>query len=557
MTVKDKYNIWLNEKSMPGYLKDELLKMDEKQMEESFISDLEFGTGGLRGIIGAGTNRMNIFTIRKTSQGYANYLLKDPKNKQKGIAIGYDNRHFSKEFAQEVAEVFAYNGFKVYLFKELRPTPLLSYAIRYYQCAGGVMLTASHNPKEYNGYKVYNASGSQLNLVEADEAIIEVNKVTDLFNIKTENNDLIVPILEELEAAYLNEVRKIKINDTKKEATILYSPLHGTGQTIIPQFLQSEGYNLLEYNLHSTVDPDFTHTKNANPEMPEAWENLAEVALQYNADCIILTDPDADRTGISVRDGNNYILLNGNQGAAITVYYVLSQRAKNNILEPNGYVFSTIVTTDLILDIARSFNQHAVAVLTGFKFVGEQALLIEGKGKFQFACEESIGSIISDFVRDKDAVQQVYMYAEIASWLKDNNMTFIDYLHEIYEKYGYYLEYTHNLVLTGLEGAKKIKDIMNHVRVHGITLANHKLVKYDDLSVSKTFYPDGKTEPIHLAKSNVLKFYFDNGMWVVFRPSGTEPKLKIYFSVHEKTQHLAEEELNKVVREVLEFTNKL
>lgn len=557
MSITEKYNLWVNEPTMPNYLLDELKEMSEEAKKEAFISDLEFGTGGLRGIIGAGTNRMNVFTIRKTTQGYANYLAKNPKNKEKGIAIGYDNRHFSKEFAKEVAMVMAANGFKVYLFKELRPTPMLSFAIRYYGCSGGVMVTASHNPKEYNGYKVYNASGSQLNVKEADEAIIEVNKITNYFNIETVDSNLIVEILDEVEAAYLDKVRGIKINDTPKEATILYSPLHGVGQSVIPRFLHEEGYNLLEYNPHSTIDPDFTNAKSSNPEMIEAWEGLAQTGLKYDADVIILTDPDADRTGISVKDGNNYVLLNGNQGGAITLYYLLSQRQAKGILKPGGYVYSTIVTTDLILDIARSFGQNGVAVLTGFKFIGEQALLIEGKAEFQFACEESIGSIISDFVRDKDAVQQVYMYAEIADWLKSQNRTIIDYLHEIYEKYGYYLEYTHNLVLKGLEGQAKIKEIMDHIRNNPIHLEGYNLVKYDDVLTSTTYYQDGSTTKIDLDKSNVLKFYFDNGMWVIFRPSGTEPKLKIYFSVKGTTQAESEEELNNVVREILTLTNQI
>lgn len=557
MSITEKYNLWVNEPTMPNYLLDELKEMSEEAKKEAFISDLEFGTGGLRGIIGAGTNRMNVFTIRKTTQGYANYLAKNPKNKEKGIAIGYDNRHFSKEFAKEVAMVMAANGFKVYLFKELRPTPMLSFAIRYYGCSGGVMVTASHNPKEYNGYKVYNASGSQLNVKEADEAIIEVNKITNYFNIETVDSNLIVEILDEVEAAYLDKVRGIKINDTPKEATILYSPLHGVGQSVIPRFLHEEGYNLLEYNPHSTIDPDFTNAKSSNPEMIEAWEGLAQTGLKYDADVIILTDPDADRTGISVKDGNDYVLLNGNQGGAITLYYLLSQRQAKGILKPGGYVYSTIVTTDLILDIARSFGQNGVAVLTGFKFIGEQALLIEGKAEFQFACEESIGSIISDFVRDKDAVQQVYMYAEIADWLKSQNRTIIDYLHEIYEKYGYYLEYTHNLVLKGLEGQAKIKEIMDHIRNNPIHLEGYNLVKYDDVLTSTTYYQDGSTTKIDLDKSNVLKFYFDNGMWVIFRPSGTEPKLKIYFSVKGTTQAESEEELNNVVRKILTLTNQI
>ncbi|HPX72149.1 MAG TPA: phospho-sugar mutase, partial [Acholeplasmataceae bacterium] len=327
MTIKQKYDLWVNEPKMPDYLKEELLKMDNTQMEEAFIKDLEFGTGGLRGIIGAGTNRMNVFTVRKTSLGFANYLALDPKNKKKGIAIAHDNRHFSTEFAKEVAEVFANQGFKVYLFKELRPTPMLSFAIRYYGCAGGVMLTASHNPKEYNGYKVYNASGSQLNLEESDLCIAEVNKVKDMFDIETaKDSKLIVPVLEEVEAAYFERVKKIQINETSKSANILYSPLHGTGLTVVPRLLEEMGYNVLVYNPHAFVDPDFSNTKNANPESPEAWQGMAEVALNHDVDAIILTDPDTDRTGISVRDGNNYVLLNGNQGAALTVYYLLSQR---------------------------------------------------------------------------------------------------------------------------------------------------------------------------------------------------------------------------------------
>ncbi len=557
MTIKQKYDLWVNEPNMPDYLREELLKMDETQMEEAFIKDLEFGTGGLRGIIGAGTNKMNVFTVRKTSLGFANYLALDPKNKKKGIAICHDNRHFSKEFAREVAKVFAHEGFKVYLFKELRPTPMLSFAIRYYGCAGGVMLTASHNPKEYNGYKVYNSSGSQLDLPQSDLCIAEVNKVTDMFNIKTADNDLIVPVLEEVEAAYLEKVRNIQLNETSKSVNILYSPLHGTGITVIPKLLESMGYNVLVYEPHAVVDPDFSNTKNANPEMPEAWEGMAKVALENDCDAIILTDPDSDRTGISVRDGNDYILLNGNQGATITVYYLLSQRQKHNKLVPNGNVYSTIVTTDLIGEIGKSFGQNSVRVLTGFKFIGEQALKNEGKHEFQFGCEEAIGSVIEGFVRDKDGIQQTLMYTEIASWLKDKGITFIDYLHEIYEKYGYYLEYTHNLVLTGLDGAKKILEIMDYVRANGITLEEHKLVKYEDYKVSKVYYPGGKTEKLDQYKSNVLKFYFDNGMWVIFRPSGTEPKLKIYFSVISKSQQGAEEELNKVVQEVLEFTNKI
>ncbi|NLB84820.1 MAG: phospho-sugar mutase, partial [Acholeplasmataceae bacterium] len=536
MSLEKKYQSWLKEKNMPEDLLVELKKMDETTKKEAFHSDLEFGTGGLRGIMGAGTSKMNIFTIRRTTQGFANYLLKIPGANQKGVAIGYDNRHNSKLFAKEAAKVLATNGIKVYLFDELRPTPLTSFAVRYYNCAGGIMITASHNPKEYNGYKVYNDTGSQLNVKEADLVIEEVNKITDFFNIKAEESNLIIPILEEVENNYLENVRKIQINQTSKNAVILYSPLHGTGSTILPNFLRSEGYNLFEYEPHKKVDPNFSNAKVSNPEMPEAWHGMSRYGKEIGADVILLTDPDCDRVGVSVLHDGDYILLNGNQSAAITVYYLLSQRLANHILEKDGYVFSTIVTSDLILEIARHFNQNAEATLTGFKFIGQRAKEIEGKHKFQFGCEESIGSIISDFVRDKDGVQSVYNFAEIASYLKDNNLTMIDYLNQIHQELGYYLEYTHNLVLTGLEGAEKILNIMSHVRNNPLELSNLKMLKYDDLKASLTYFPDGSTQSIHLDKSNVLKYYYENNIWVVLRPSGTEPKLKIYFSVKSDSQ---------------------
>lgn len=557
MDLEKKYQSWLKEKTMPDYLLAELKEMDETAKKEAFHSDLEFGTGGLRGIMGAGTNRLNIFTIRKTTQGFANYLLKIPGASQKGVAIGYDNRHNSQLFAKEAAKVLATNGIKVYLFEELRPTPLTSFAVRYYGCAGGIMITASHNPKEYNGYKVYNDTGSQLNILEADLVIDEVNKVSDIFNIKAEESDLIIPILAEVEAEYLKNVRTIQINQTSKDAVILYSPLHGTGGTIIPDFLRSEGYNLFIYEPHKEVDPNFSNAKVSNPEMPEAWQGMSKYAKEIGADVILLTDPDCDRVGVSVLHDGDYILLNGNQSAAITVYYLLSQRKANNILEEDGYVFSTIVTSDLILEIARHFNQNAEATLTGFKFIGQRAKEIEGKHKFQFGCEESIGSIISDFVRDKDGVQSVYIFAEIASYLKDKNLTMIDYLTEIHQELGFYLEYTHNLVLTGLAGAEKILSIMSHVRSNPLELSNLKMLKYDDLKESLTYYSDGRTEKINLDKSNVLKFYYENNIWVVLRPSGTEPKLKIYFSVKSDSQANSETLINQIIAEVLEKINNI
>lgn len=560
MTVKEKQKLWLKEKKMPSYLLDELKNMTKDEINEAFYKDLEFGTGGLRGIMGAGTNRMNIYTVRKTTLGFANYLINKFGDNalKKGVVIGFDNRHHSKDFAKEASEVLANLGFKVYLFKELRPTPLTSFAVRYYNAIGGIMITASHNPKIYNGYKVYNKTGAQLDLEEADEVINEINKLTNYFNIKTKSDkNLIIPILEEVEKAYLDEVRKIQINKTKKSGILVYSATHGTGQTIIPKFIKDEGYSIINYTPHSTIDPNFTNARVTNPELPEAWFDIKKFAKDNNADLIIMTDPDADRVGLACRHNDNYILLNGNQSGAIACYYLLNEKKKNKKLSKKGYVCSTIVSTDLVGEIAKSFGLKSYQTLTGFKNIAKLINDLEGKETYEFGFEESIGFIVSDFVRDKDAVQSTLNFLEIASYLKDQNKTLIDYLEEIHSKYGYYLEYTYNLVLEGLEGAKKIQKIMDHFRTNGLEIPGLEFLKKEDYKTGILTDKKGKQSKLSLPKSNVLKYFYKDSIWVVLRPSGTEPKLKIYFSVKAKSKNEVEEKVNKITKQVLDQVFKI
>lgn len=555
--IKSVYNSWLNEPTMPEYLLRELKKMNNKLINERFKDNLKFGTGGLRGKIGAGTNAVNIFTIAKTSLGLANYVLSlDNGGKEKSISICYDNRHHSQEFAKISAMVFASKGIKSYLFKDLRPTPMASYAVRYYKCDAGVMVTASHNPKEYNGYKVYNNEGAQLNLDQANKVINEIDKIDNYFNIElTDNATLINYVLENIETAYLKEVHKIRLNKVQldKNLRLLYSPMHGTGTNLIPKFMKDEGFNLIPYEPHMIINPDFINAKVVNPEFPKAWEGLPKYAEKEKCDLIIITDPDADRVGVSVKHKDDFILLNGNQTATILLYYILSQKKEQKTLPENGYVVSTIVTTDLLKVITESFNQEFFSTLTGFKFIAD-VISQQKNREFIFGAEESIGSIISSFVRDKDAVQGTLMFTEIASWLKKQNKTLIDYLDQIYKKYGYYLNQTKNIDLFGEEGAKKIDAIMQYFRSNLLQLKDTQIIGYDDIQEQAHYdIVDGlatNQTKIDLPKSNVLKFYLKDGGWITFRPSGTEPKIKIYFECIGQNEKDAEDILTKLFVEV-------
>ncbi|MBN3490516.1 phospho-sugar mutase [Acholeplasma equirhinis] len=544
MSYQDIYQLWLNEPTLTESEKETLKSMDSKEIEESFYQEISFGTGGIRGLLGLGPNRINKYTIRKATLGLAKYLIQEKK--MNGVAIAYDNRFGSKEYAKEVAMVLAACGIKSFLFDALRPTPMLSFAVRYFKASAGIMLTASHNPKEYNGYKVYNETGAQLNPDEADQVMKKIATVFSPFGIESLDSELIHYVDSSFDAIYLKEVKKIKVKDIEKQIKIVYSPLHGTGASLVPVLLREESYEVYPVMEQMTPDPAFSHTKSSNPEEKAAYELSLQYAEKLNADVVFVTDPDADRLGVAVKHDGNYHLLNGNQTASLVLYYLLSER-KSEL----GFVYTTVVTTDLIKQIAYSFNQKVGETLTGFKFIGEQAEKISGKAKYLFGCEESYGSLIKDFVRDKDAVQAVYMLAEITNFLKSKGQTLIDYLESIYQKYGYYVEYTQNISLKGIEGAKRIQAILSYFRQNGLNIPSFKVENAID-------YINGYVNPhdVILPPSDVLKYQHKDG-YIIFRPSGTEPKLKIYFSIRSESKEKAELMVKQLVSEVNQVIEKI
>lgn len=544
MTYQDNYKIWLNESALSEEEKQTLLSMDEKEKEESFYQELSFGTGGIRGILGLGPNRINKYTIQRVTLGFANYLKSE--HKLNGVAISYDNRYGSYEFAYEAAKVLAFNGIKSYIYKALRPTPMLSYLVRHFKTSAGIMLTASHNPKEYNGFKAYNDTGAQLSTDESSKVIEEISKIASPFHIGTLDNDLIHWIGDEIDDIYLNEVEKIAVRHDEKDLKIVYSPLHGTGGTVIPKLLDKTGYIVYSEPNQMKVDPEFSHTKSSNPEDHIAYEKTIELARKKDADVIFVTDPDADRLGVAYKLNDDYHILNGNQTASMMLYYILSEKK-----QPSGIVYTTVVSSHLLKDIARKYNQKVGETLTGFKFIGEQAEKNQGKLPYIFGCEESYGSLVSDFVRDKDAVQAVYLLAEILNTLKSRNLTVKDYLDEIYHIFGYYLEDTINLTLKGIEGSKRIIQITDYVRLHGIKIDGFEVKKKIDFSKGMVHPHD-----IVLPPSNVLKFESDQG-FIIFRPSGTEPKLKIYISVKTTSHAASKQKISDLKTAIMAFINQI
>lgn len=554
MSYEKKYQFWLNQKNLDPKLLDELISLNEEQIEEVFYSDLSFGTGGLRGLMGVGTNRVNVYTIRKATLGFANFIKKSGRSG--GVAIAYDNRHYSKVFAKEAAMVLAAQGIKSYVFPELRPTPMLSYAVRYYQCAGGIMITASHNPKTYNGYKAYDHTGAQLNLLDAEKVINEINKIENPFEIDVIDNELITSTSSALERSYLKEMEKLQLNQMPKPLKIVYSPLHGTGGPIIPELLRQHDYDVYPYAPQMIVDPSFSNTKSSNPEEQEAYEETLKYAKAIDADLIMVTDPDADRLGIAVKHQGEFHLLSGNQTASLELYYILTEKKRRDTLPKKGFVYTTNVTTDLIKVMAEDFQMHVETTLTGFKFIGEKAEKNKEIGSYIFGCEESYGSLILPFVRDKDAVQAVFLLAEIANYVFHKGQTLMDYLEEIYQKYGYYYEYTKSLTLTGLSGLDQIKHIMTHFRKNPPTLPNKRLIQTDDVEKG-TRDQQGVITKLDLPLSNVVKYYYEDNTWVVFRPSGTEPKLKIYYGIKSDSMASAKAYVEALNTQILEEIERL
>jgi len=521
----------------------EMLAKDEKKLIDAFYQDLEFGTGGLRGIMGAGTNRMNIYTLGMATQGLSNYIIKECGNQGIKVAIAYDCRNNSRYFAETAADIFSANGFEVYLFEALRPTPELSFAIRQYKCQSGVVITASHNPPEYNGYKAYWNDGGQV-VAPHDEAIIEeVRKITSVDQIKFDGKKDKIKILgKETDQLFLNEVLKMSINPEiiKKQSDIgiVFTPIHGTGGTLVPQALKMFGFkNIQSVPEQDIVDGNFPTVKSPNPEEPAALSMAIKKAYETGAELVMATDPDADRLGIAVRNKQNeFVLLNGNQTGVLLTHYILSQFSERNMYNGNEYIIKTIVTTDLLDRIAEKYGVKCYNVLTGFKFFAELIRKLEGKEKYIGGGEESYGFLPGDYVRDKDAVASCALAAEIAAFAKHNGKSLYTQLIDIYLEYGLYKEKLINIVRKGAEGANEIKSMMTGYRNNPPkSINNSKVVKIDDYeTLISTDFLTGEKKNIDLLKSDVLQFFLEDGSKISVRPSGTEPKIKFYFSVNTK-----------------------
>ncbi|MCR5741882.1 MAG: phospho-sugar mutase [Gammaproteobacteria bacterium] len=554
---------WLERAKEDKELKKQLDSQSKEEREDAFSGNLAFGTGGMRGIMGAGTNRFNIYTIRKANYGFGKYLLKNFKSEvSRGVVISHDNRLNSRLFAFESAKVLGALGIKCFMFDDLRSTPELSFSVRYLNAIGGIMVTASHNPPKYNGYKIYDELGCQLVPRYADQVIEEVNKVDDIFNIPVQDKDLMIEtgmlkiLGSEVDDAFNEKAKSVLLfKDLEKKIKVVYTPLHGTGADAAKRILTEEGYEAFFVKEQMVHDPQFKTVKSPNPEDPKAFELAEALGRKNKAELLIATDPDADRVGIGVlnKEGK-YVYLTGNQTGALLLYFRLSKEKELGILPKSGRVFNTIVTSDLGAKIAQSFGFKVTSTLTGFKFIGEQAKLLEDKPEeFIFGYEESYGYIIKDYVRDKDSIQSLIAIAEMANYYKvkeDRDLTQV--LNEVYEKYGYYLEYTRSVVFEGAKGSEKMAEIMDFYRKNdaksfaGINVA----VKEDYELSSRLQYSTGVKSGLSLPKSNVIKFFLVNDGWVVLRPSGTEPKLKIYYSFKARSLEQAKEIIDSVDQEI-------
>jgi phosphoglucomutase len=519
-----------------------MLESDEKTLIDAFYQDLEFGTGGLRGIMGAGTNRMNRYTLGMATQGLSNYLLKQAADKKNiKVAIAYDCRNNSSYFAKVAADIFTANGFRVFLFESLRPTPELSFAIRLYNCDAGVIITASHNPKEYNGYKVSWNDGGQVVAPHDTGIIDEVRKITSVREIKSGGDPSKITMLgDETDKKYLAQVKALTINPEaikrNSDIGIVYTPLHGTGYKMVPEALKMYGFtNVNTVKEQCITDGNFPTIKSPNPEEPSALAMAIDLAKQKGAEIVMATDPDADRLGIAIRKpSGEFILLNGNQTGAILIWYILTQKKQRKELKGNEYIINTIVTSDLFDAIAAKQGVECYKVLTGFKFFAALIRELEGKKKYIGGGEESFGFLPGDYVRDKDGVSSCCLFAETAAWARDHGKTMWDLLLDIYAEYGLYKEKLINVVRKGPEGAVEISKMMDNYRSTPPTeIAGSKVIKiFDWQRLTSTDMSTGKKTPLELQKSNVLQFFLSDGSKISVRPSGTEPKIKFYFSVN-------------------------
>lgn len=550
MSYKEEFEFWLNDSYFDEDTKKELLAIrnDEKEMEDRFYKELEFGTGGLRGVIGAGTNRMNIYTVRKATQGLANYIIKQG-GKEKGVAIAYDSRRKSPEFADEAALCLAANGIKAYVFEDLRPTPELSFALRKLGCISGIVITASHNPPEYNGYKAYWEDGAQVTAPKDEEIITEVKNVTNYHEVKTMDKQeaieagLYQVIGKEIDDAYMEELKKQIIHpeiikEVSDDIKIVYSPFHGTGNIPVRRILSELGFkHVYVVPEQELPDPDFTTLEYPNPEDPKAFVLALKLAKEKNADIVLATDPDADRLGIYALDtkSGEYIPFTGNMSGMLIAEYILRERSATNTMPENPALVTTIVTTNMAKAISDDYKVKCIEVLTGFKYIGEQIKWFEesGSNNYVFGLEESYGCLAGTHARDKDAVVAVMCLCEMAAWCKKHGKTVWDQMLDIYDKYGYFKETQYAITLKGIEGSKQIAQIMDKLRSDPPkNFGDLKVVEVRDYASGKIVNMEtGKETETGLPKSNVLYFDLTCDSWCCARPSGTEPKLKFYMGV--------------------------
>jgi phosphoglucomutase len=568
--VLDKANVWLNgnydeeTKQAVRYM----MENNPQELTEAFYRDLEFGTGGLRGIMGAGSNRMNKYTVGMATQGFSNYLkMNFPEKEQISIVIAHDSRNNSRYFSEVAANIFSTNGIKVYLFDDLRPTPELSFAIRHLKCQGGIMITASHNPKEYNGYKAYWEDGGQLISPHDKNVITEVSKIGNIDDVEFSGNPaLIESIGKEVDKVYLKKVKALSLSPEvirrQKDFSIVYTPLHGTGIKLVPDSLKNFGFqNVHIVEEQAVPDGNFPTVKSPNPEEPAALKLAIEKAKAIGADLVMATDPDGDRVGIAVRNGNDFVLLNGNQAASLLINYLLTKWLEKDKLTGNEFIVKTIVTSELLFDLAEKYHVSHYDVLTGFKYIADIVRRLEGKETFIGGGEESYGYLVGDFVRDKDAVISCSMIAETAAWAANLGIGMYEMLKELYVEFGFYKEKLVSIVRKGKAGAEEINKMMDDFRSHPPKmLRGSKVVRIKDYrsSTDHDLISDTMTA-IDLPKSNVLQFFTENGSKVSVRPSGTEPKIKFYFGIKgnlenkedfDKVNAALEAQIEEIIREL-------
>ncbi|HHE4560547.1 TPA: phospho-sugar mutase [Streptococcus pneumoniae] len=570
MSYQENYQKWVDFVELPDYLRQDLENMDEKTKEDAFYTNLEFGTAGMRGLVGAGTNRINIYVVRQATEGLARLIeSKGGNEKERGVAIAYDSRHFSPEFAFESAAVLAKHGIKSYVFESLRPTPELSFAVRHLNCFAGIMVTASHNPAPFNGYKVYGEDGGQMPPHDADALTTYIRAIENPFavevaDVETEKaSGLIEVIGEAVDVEYLKEVKDVNINpalieEFGKDMKIVYTPLHGTGEMLARRALAQAGFDSVQVvEAQATADPDFSTVTSPNPESQAAFALAEELGRQVGADVLVATDPDADRVGVEVlqKDGS-YLNLSGNQIGAIMAKYILEAHKNAGTLPENTALCKSIVSTDLVTKIAESYGATMFNVLTGFKFIAEKIQEFEEKHNhtYMMGFEESFSYLIKPFVRDKDAIQAVLVVAELAAYYRSRGLTLADGIEEIYKEYGYYAEKTISVTLSGVDGAEQIKAIMAKFRNNAPTEWNATAITVvEDFKAQTATVADGTVTNLTTPPSDVLKYTLADGSWIAVRPSGTEPKIKFYIAVVGETNEESQAKIANIEAEINAF----